>query len=169
MVISITGPESSGKTTLAKQLANYLGYEYIPEFARAYLSKRFEPYDHHDFIYIAEQQYKTIQNALSSSKDAVLDTDLTVLKIWESIKFGQNTPWIEQAWKDENYPFFFLCKPDFPWEFDPLRENEHNRMELFSEYLSQLIWRGKAFHIIYGEQEIRFKKALSLILDFSSE
>lgn len=163
MRITFTGPESSGKTTLAKTLASRLQYTYIPEFAREYLTGRPEGYDHHDFIHIAQKQYDRIQSSKKSVQPVILDTDLTVLTIWEAVKFGKKTKWLEQAWNQENYDFIFLCKPDFPWEYDPLRENPQNQNELFDLYIDQLFLRGHPFYTVSGPLESRLEKILNVI------
>ena len=40
--VVINGPESTGKTTLIKQLAEYFNTEYVPEFARDYLQEKWD-------------------------------------------------------------------------------------------------------------------------------
>ncbi len=40
--VVINGPESTGKTTLTKQLAEYFNTEYVPEFARDYLQEKWD-------------------------------------------------------------------------------------------------------------------------------
>ena len=40
--IVLFGPESTGKTTLAKALATYYDSSYVPEFARDYLQKKWD-------------------------------------------------------------------------------------------------------------------------------
>ena len=40
VTIALFGPESTGKTTLSKQLADYFDTVWAPEFARDYLEKK---------------------------------------------------------------------------------------------------------------------------------
>jgi nicotinamide riboside kinase len=40
--IALFGPESTGKTTLAKQLAEYYKTDWVPEFARDYLQEKWD-------------------------------------------------------------------------------------------------------------------------------
>jgi nicotinamide riboside kinase len=42
--IALTGPESSGKSTLARQLATYFDAPVVPEYARLFLSLLGRPY-----------------------------------------------------------------------------------------------------------------------------
>ncbi len=56
-VITIVGAESSGKTVLAKQLADALSCVWVPEFAREYLEKLGRPYEIEDLEEIARGQW----------------------------------------------------------------------------------------------------------------
>ena len=70
--IVITGPESSGKTTLFEQLKNLSGFSFIPEKSRTYLEKINRPYHYNDILQIAKQYVKELellsQNKLSVSQ-----------------------------------------------------------------------------------------------------
>ena len=50
--ILILGPESTGKSTLAKDLAIHFGEPWVPEFAREYLEKLERPYQFEDLAEI---------------------------------------------------------------------------------------------------------------------
>ena len=64
-IITIVGPESSGKTTLASQLAAEFGCPWVPEYAREYLEGRGGYYNEADLEVIAEGQLVVISNQLS--------------------------------------------------------------------------------------------------------
>ena len=53
-IISIVGPESSGKTTLSVELAKQLGGAWLPEYARSYLSS--SEYTELDLEHITHEQ-----------------------------------------------------------------------------------------------------------------
>ncbi len=59
-IIVMTGPESSGKTTLAKQLADCWNVPLVPEIARDYLRGK-DSYQQHDLVEIAKQQHQQEQ------------------------------------------------------------------------------------------------------------
>ena len=56
-ILVVTGPESSGKTTLATQLADYWKTPLVAEASRDYLKGR-DSYQQHDLLEIAKQQHK---------------------------------------------------------------------------------------------------------------
>jgi nicotinamide riboside kinase len=89
-------------------------------------------------------------------KGVVADTDLTVIKIWAEDKF-KNVPLIlELAWEAQQYDHYLLCKPDIPWEADPLRENPKDRDRLFGMYENYLKAKGLPFTIVHGSEEGRW-------------
>ena len=123
--IGITGPESSGKTTLAKALSEELGASYISEFARKYLTELGRPYEQNDLIEIAKGQLNGILTGSSSLQ--IIDTDFIVLKIWLEEKYNSTSAYIEDLIAKNHFDLHILCTPDIPWEEDSLRENPDDR------------------------------------------
>lgn len=162
--IVITGPESSGKTTLTKALAKELNMSYTEEYAREYLNID-SSYTQKDLLHIAQGQLQKEKANLNPT--AIHDTDLITIKIWSEYKYNQCNPWIiEQIelQKSENR-LYLLCKPDMLWEADPLRENPSNRAELFEIYLSEIQKTKHNYFIIEGEE--RLQQSLSKIQSFT--
>jgi len=145
--IALTGPECSGKTTLAIKLAKDLKGVLLPEFAREFLSQRngyrFEDLD---TIAIGQKQLE-LKAAEMGHHLVVCDTDILVVKIWSEVKFGKVSPLVEHLYQTTTYDLTFLCKPIYAWEFDPLREapNPEERMRLYSLYYDALIKEGRKF------------------------
>jgi nicotinamide riboside kinase len=157
--IIVTGPESSGKTTLCKAISSYFKTSFSKEYAREYLYTINRGYTKEDLIKIGKEQLKSEQNA------RILDTDLITIKIWSKYKYDNCNQWIlEQIEKQKSEKrFYLLCKPDIVWEEDPLRENPANRMKLFDLYKKELENLGCNYNVIEGEN--RTVKAISKILD----
>ncbi len=63
-IITIVGPESSGKTTLARELASSYGALWVPEYARKYLDELGRPYQENDLNRIAQGQLEAISALL---------------------------------------------------------------------------------------------------------
>ena len=159
--IAITGPESSGKTTLSNSLNNYYSNStVVNEFAREYLHKLERKYNYTDLLQIAKGQKKMELIASQRNTQIIIsDTTLQVIKIWSFDKFKKCDPWILN--QEENYTHYFLCKPDFPWQFDTLRENPINRDHLFNLYLNDL--KNKPYTIILGNKDERLLIAKKII------
>ena len=132
--IIVTGPESSGKTTLCKTLSKHLNTSFSKEYAREYLEGLNRNYTQKDLMKIAKKQLDLEQ------KYILLDTDLITIKIWSNYKYGNCNKWIinqiEKQQKENR--FYLLCKPDIKWEKDPLRENSNNRLELYKIYKAEI-------------------------------
>ena len=148
--IIVTGPESSGKTTLCKALSKHFNLPFSKEFAREYLYMLNRDYNQKDLLKIAKGQLKSEQNT------QLLDTDLITIKIWSKYKYGSCDKWIlEQIEKQKSKNrFYLLCKPDIPWEADPLRENPNDREELFEIYKKEIASLEHDYFIVDAENRL---------------
>lgn len=138
--VVLTGPESSGKTTLCRLLAAEYGTSWVPEQARSYLMATGGRYKEEDLVYIAERQRRVMAVRARRAKDYLFcDTGALVLRIWSEVRYGRVAPALERALAALPVPVaYILCKPDMPWAPDPLREHPDGRAGLFELYLSQL-------------------------------
>ncbi|MDQ3016868.1 MAG: ATP-binding protein [Bacteroidota bacterium] len=66
-IITIVGAESSGKTTLGKDLAQKLDGIFVPEYAREYLKNLNRPYTAEDLLTIARVQWERIKNIVADT------------------------------------------------------------------------------------------------------
>ena len=149
--IAVTGPESSGKTSLAKHISKFFSLKLVSEYAREFLNLANGKYTESDLLLIAKEQYKQNHLETLSGKGLVADTELTVISVWSQDKFGKIDPLIEQLRKKEKFDLYLLCYPDLPWEPDPLREDPFRRIELFENYLTFLDNANANYSIIKGE------------------
>lgn len=156
--IAFTGPECSGKTTLARWLSDQLALPYVEEYAREYLSNM-ERYSWEDVQNIGQQQYAMNR----ASMHCVCDTEMTVIRIWEKVKYNGISILTEELSAQDSYDWLFLCEPDFPWEPDPLRENPEDRATLFFLYQQDLDLRGLKYHVLRGNLEERKSNILTLL------
>ncbi len=159
--IVITGPESTGKTTLAAQLAAHYRTSWLPEYARIYLNHLNKPYCENDLLEIAKGQVTAENDAIRKAETYIfLDTSLEVIKIWSEVKYGRCDPWILQQSKQRKHDLYLLCYPDIAWQPDPQRENPNDRDQLFKHYLRELTNQNLNFVIISGSKNIRFTNAI---------
>jgi len=164
--IIVTGPESSGKTTLCKEISNQFNIPFTTEYARECLKKKGVNYNQSDLLEIAKGQF--ISEGGLNQQLSLHDSDLITIKIWSEYKYGNCNNWILdqiEKQKSENR-FYLLCKPDIPWKADPLRENPTNREELFAIYKEELEKSKHNYVIIEGEE--RIKNSISKISSLMS-
>jgi nicotinamide riboside kinase len=179
--IILTGPESSGKSTMAQALATALGAPLVPEFARSYLAHLGRPYRCDDLPTIARGQQawedwfadnRLIINE-KEPKTLICDTDWTVIQVWEEYKFGvrssefgvRSSPLSDSKLRTPNSRtrFYFLCAPDIPWQPDPQREHPHERAQLFEHYERLLRHENLPYHILRGPHAERLQTAQAII------
>ena len=161
MKFAFTGPESSGKTTLSKRIAEILDGEWHEEYAREYLTNLNRAYKQKDLIEIAIKQNEKRVNC--NSRFQIYDTEMLVIKIWNDFKFKKENQQINDLLDQQKIDHYFLCKPDIPYEDDPLRENPDNRDELFEIYLNALNQKELPFTIIQGTTMQRIEKVLEIL------
>ncbi|CAG5085396.1 ATP-binding protein [Parvicella tangerina] len=158
--IAILGPESSGKTTLANSLSSHFGATLSEEFARSYLSINGKNYEFNDLEYIAIRQFESNSQPTDHAY-LIADTEILTVKIWSEVKYDKVSPKVLSLLDQQKFDFYLLCKPDIPWEKDPLREHPKFRHELFQMYESALQKLKWPYCIIEGEN--RAEKALKFI------
>ena len=157
--IAVTGPESTGKSSLVSQLAQHYGCPFVPEYAREYLTNLNRPYTALDVETIARKQIELNDTLPSNSKIIFYDTDILVCRIWMEVVFGACPDWLIAESRNQNYSHTLLMNIDIPWEPDPLREHPHLREEIFTRFKTALIEDHRSFTIISGMNEDRFENA----------
>lgn len=168
--IAMYGPESTGKTTLASQLANEFNTIWIPEFARDYLQEKWnskkEICSQEDLIPIAIGQTQLENEGLNkANKILFCDTNLLVTKVFSDIYYGSSDAVLEKAAKRHKYDLFFLTDVDVPWEADDLRDRPDNRESTLSIFEQALIDFKKPYIKLSGNKEERLENAKKIIND----
>jgi NadR type nicotinamide-nucleotide adenylyltransferase len=162
--IAIVGPECTGKSTLAEQLAKHYNTCFVPEYAREYIDKLKGPYTLDDIVEISKGQMKQEDElAAKANKILVCDTNLIVTKIWAEFKYKQCPAWIKENIAKRKYSLHLLTDIDIPWEADPQREHPHLRRELFEIYRNELVLEKVPFELISGKPEMRLQQAITAI------
>ena len=142
MRIGIIGPESTGKSTLAKQLAEQFHGKLVPEYAREYIAQKgAKDVSYDELCEIAKHQIEELE-VISRQPSAVsfFDTELIVTKVWFDYAFGRIPEWLEDAIRKYPMNAYLLTVPDIPWIPDPTRYNGSDamRQELFERYESEI-------------------------------
>jgi NadR type nicotinamide-nucleotide adenylyltransferase len=163
-IIALVGPESSGKTTLANQLALHFEAELVAEFAREHIETLNRPYTKKDVEFIAQKQVESENRAIKSGNPIIIcDTDILVVKVWKFVKWGETDTWVENHFNNQEERLYLLLRPDLPWEADSQREHPTERNELFVYYEDFLTQAKKRYAIVEGTGIQRFENALRAI------
>lgn len=164
--IAILGPESTGKTMLAEQLAAHFHTDFVPEYSREYLKDFQGKYSINDVIAIAKGQQRSIDKAAKGNDEILIsDTEAIVNKVWCEYVFKQTPKEIEDLVQKQDFDLYLLCDTDLEWTFDPLRENPdlNERKTIFALYLKALNAIEANYAIISGQGKDRFENALKAI------
>lgn len=152
--IGIIGPESTGKTTLSRYLANRYHGRYVPEYARTYIEQLHRPYTQLDVLAIAKYQVEEMRDLMkqggSGDDLVVFDTELIVTRVWLDYCYGESPGWLLDAMRSYTMDVYLLTYPDIAWLPDVTRENGDPimRFQLFRRYRSEIESLGIPYYII---------------------
>ena len=153
--VALIGPESTGKSSLARYLARRYNGTYVPEYARTYVERKgTTDVTFDELCAIARHQIEEIKLIANSQKPiAIFDTDLITTKVWFDYAFHRVPEWLNE--NIHRYPMdvYLLTYPDLPWIPDPARSNGSDaiRMELFLRYEAEIQSLDIPYYIIRHE------------------
>ena len=166
--VCITGPEATGKTTLAAHLAGELRTAWVPEASRLYAEQKGAPLLAADVDPIAR-----LQLGLDDAGDAearargaghlVLDTDLLSTVVYARHYYGAAPGWVERAERARRADLYLLCDIDVPWTADGIRDRPHHREELFDTFRAALARRRANVVLVRGDWAARRRVAAEAI------
>lgn len=171
--VAILGAESTGKTTLCRDLAVHFGCPWVPEYMRTYLQKKWDSeqltctWD--DLLPIAQGQIE-LENELakqaaqtSDSGYLFCDTSLFELMVYSNWYYGDCPKALSQAALAHHYDTILLTDVDIPWVADDLRDSPHQREDISAYFASQLTLHNKTFQRIGGDREERVQQVVKLL------
>lgn len=152
--IGIIGPESSGKSTLARYLAKRYQGTLVPEYARTFVEQKGTTNVTWDELCtIAHHQIDEMDTLTSNPLTPnfiFFDTELIVTKVWFDYAFGRVPEWLNEAILRYPMDVYLLTYPDLPWIPDPARYNGSDaiRFELFQRYKAEIQALNIPYYII---------------------
>ena len=160
--ICLIGPESTGKTELAKRLARDLGCEWIAEYAREYAEARANQLTADDVDPIARGQIALLERA---GQSAILDTDLISTVVYARHYYGICPSWIEDEARARRADLYLLLDTDVAWQPDIARDSGGDaREDLFDAFRCALDEFETRWEIVSGDWEERYTRARHLLL-----
>lgn len=137
-----TGPECTGKTTLAAGLGAEFGAPWLGEAAREYAAEA-----HRGGRVLGLDTVEPIARRAIAAEDAalqsrppilVLDTDLISTVVYSRHYYGTSSVWLEQEARHRRGDLYLLCAPDIAWMADGIRDRPEGREEMFALFRSVL-------------------------------
>jgi NadR type nicotinamide-nucleotide adenylyltransferase len=171
MRVVVTGPECTGKTTLAQGLAAELGVPWVPEAARVYVQRSGRPGSEltlADVDPIARLHVSLTDEAAATGSAAepaslVLDTDLISTVVYSRDYYGTVSSWIVDAARERRGDLYLLCAPDLPWTPDGVRDRPVRRDEMFGRFRDALAEFGAAVSEVRGTGADRLRAAQAAV------
>ena len=167
--VCVFGPESTGKSTLTKHLADHFKTSFVPEYARTHL----EPKDGNivlaDMLKIAKGQLLS-EDALVLNANRVLfcDTDLIATTIWSDWLFGECDPWVMEQANSRQYDLYLLTDVDVPWVADAVRYLPEERTSFLKRCEQELNDRNRRFVKLTGDWDQKLTTAIASVEELLS-
>jgi len=161
--ICLLGAESTGKTTLARALAEMYGTAWNPEYGRAYTQLGRDPeapWTSAEFTHIARIQC-WYEDCLAGSARGVLfcDTDAFTTALFHEVYLGEPTHAFDEL-VERRYDFFLICGLGVPWRHDGVREFEEQRRWMHERYLERARTSGSPWLLLEGSHEERLRESM---------
>ncbi len=162
--ICFYGPESTGKSTLTRKMAERFDTEWVPEVARELLITN--DFNIDQIITIGRMQTERIfQKLQTANKLLMCDTDLITTQIYSKHYLGVVPDILVEYEKTVSYDHYFLLDIDVPWIADGLRDLPHMRSEMMSIFRDELEKRKISYTLVRGEREVTVIPIIEKILN----
>lgn len=165
--VCLIGPHSTGKSTLARELAAHYRTTCVAEYARGYALcvKRELTVD--DVPRIAEGQIANEESA-NGAEMLILDTDLVSTAVYSRHYYDFCEPWIEQKARERRADLYLLMDVDTPFVDDPARDSADVRDQLFARFRATLEELCVPYVVIRGEWGARKRAAIAAIENYAA-
>ena len=167
--VVICGPESTGKSTMTRNLAAHFKTNFVDEFARDFLQNKWnnkqEVCSKEDLLEIAKGQIELENLKIKkSSKLIFCDTNILTTIAWSKTHFNEFCdPWIQRKAKTLKYDYYLILNTDIPWVKDDLRDRPKDREKMFIAHKKELDYASVDYDIINGSD---FQKRLCAAIDY---
>lgn len=161
--VVLTGSESTGKTTLARELAARFDAPVSTEFVREFAARK-GSIDFADHGAIARGQMAAEDEAIARAGPLViLDTDLVSTVVYCEHYFGRSPEWIVKEARARAGDLYLLMLPDIPWLPDGVRDRGDRREEMHALFRDKLRDMGLRYVEIDGDGFARLTQAIAAI------
>ena len=162
--VCVTGPESTGKTTLAGRLAEHYHTVWVPEASRLYAELKVEPLVLADVVPIARLHVSMADDAAPLALELlVLDTDLLSTVIYSRHYYDVVPTEVETLERERRADLYLLCDVDVPWLPDGVRDRPTDRQSMFELFREALDSRSLPWVHIHGDWDARWELAVDTV------
>jgi nicotinamide riboside kinase len=162
--VVIMGPESTGKTTLARDLARHFATAWSGEYLRVWLDAKGAVCEPADLPYVVAG-HRASEAALTRHATGVLfcDTDPLMTAVYSRFYYGHLPDWLDEAASARRAAMYLLLDCDVPWVPDPQRDMPHRRDEIRDLCREELERRRLPWTLIRGAWPERVDAARDVV------
>ena len=162
------GPESTGKSTLARELAERFNTVCVPEYARIYAVDKqavnASSWWPEEFVHIARTQARFENEAARGARDLIIcDTDPFSVWIWHRLYTKELVDAVAAVSDSSPADLYLLTTPDLPFVDDGVRDRRVERKRIYETYRRELKRTGRTFVEISGDHDERLAKATAAV------
>jgi NadR type nicotinamide-nucleotide adenylyltransferase len=162
--ICVLGAESTGTTTLARDLAQHYGCPWVPEYGREFCIRQPQPiaWTTDKFVHIAQTQLAH-ENAAArlGGRLLICDTDALATSVWHERYLGEESPALTALAASRRYALHILTNDDIPFVQDGTRDGEHVRGWMTARFREVLA--GRDWLELRGRRADRLAAAIARI------
>jgi HTH-type transcriptional regulator, transcriptional repressor of NAD biosynthesis genes len=164
--VCILGAESTGKSTLAKALAERYDTVWNPEYGRPYTQigrMANAPWASWEFVHVA-RIHCWYEDFLAGFAQRVLftDTDAFTTAVFHEVYLGTPATGFEEL-VDRTYDLYVVCGLDVAWRHDGIREFEEQRRWMHERYVERARTSGRPWILAEGSRERRLEAAAAAV------
>ena len=168
--ICLVGAESTGKTTIAKELAEHYQTNFVPEYGREYSERKLAEdgaynFTSDEFRHIARTQCE-LENAAAREANKILicDTDAFATSIWHRRYLSQRSSAVEALATNHRRPdLYLLTDVKTPFVQDGTRDGEAIREWMHATFVTELKAQQRPFRLLTGSPPERVNQAIGYI------
>jgi nicotinamide riboside kinase len=167
--VALLGAESTGKTTLARELAAHfasLGRSAaaVPEALRDWCAARGRTPRPEEQLGIAQEQQRRVDEAARTHDVVIADTTAVMVAIYSAMLFEDGSLYRFAIEHQRAYDVTLLTGLDLPWVADGLqRDGPHVREPVDALVRDMLDKAAIPYRVVYGEGAQRLQSALAAI------
>ena len=161
--LALMGGESSGKTTLARALADALGTVWVPEYGRQRWEELRETLGVDELVAVAQRQVELEEDALARARGWLVcdTTPLTTLQY--CLHDHGQAPAELSALARRRYDLTVVCEPDFGFVQDGCRRDDEFRARQHAWTVQQLTAMHVRWMAVHGPVSTRLMQVLQVL------
>lgn len=150
--IAIVGPESCGKSTLVRDLANHFGGSIVNEYGRTLSEVKENDLTVEDFMDIVHGQQALIDIAVKNAKSpfVFIDTEAYTTYLFSKVYLGEYIEEIAEFGHTQEIDHYIVLSPTVEWVNDGTRVlgDQEKREKFYEDILNITVGQNKSVDVV---------------------